>query len=104
MKGQLLGGRYRVVKVLAHGGFSQTYVAEDIHRPGNPQCVVKHLLPNLANSKFLQNARRLFQAEAEILEKLGDYDRIPRLLAYFEEDREFYLVQEFIPGHTLRTE
>lgn len=104
MRGKLLGGRYQVVEVLANGGFGQTYVAQDMHRPGNPRCVVKHLQPASVNSKFLHNARRLFQTEAEILEQLGNHDQIPRLLAYFEEDREFYLVQEFIQGHTLTKE
>jgi len=104
MRGKLLGGRYQVVEILANGGFGQTYVAQDMHRPGNPRCVVKHLQPASGNSKFLHNARRLFQTEAEILEKLGNHDQIPRLLAYFEEDREFYLVQEFIQGHTLTKE
>lgn len=101
MRGKLLGGRYEIVGVLANGGFGQTYIAKDMHRPGNPQCVVKHLQPTNANSRFLQNARRLFQTEAEILEKLGHHDQIPRLLAYFEENQEFYLVQEFIEGHTI---
>lgn len=101
MRGKLLGGRYQVLEVLAQGGFGQTYIAKDMHRPGSPQCVVKHLQPTTANSRFLQNARRLFHSEAEILEKLGDHDQIPRLLAYFEENQEFYLVQEFIQGHTL---
>jgi len=104
MRGKLLGGRYQVVEVLANGGFGQTYIAQDMHRPGNPQCVVKHLQPASVNSKFLHNARRLFQTEAEILEQLGNHDQIPRLLAYFEENQEFYLVQEFIQGHTLTKE
>lgn len=104
MRGKLLGGRYQVVEVLASGGFGQTYVAQDLHRPGNPRCVVKHLQPASVNSKFLHNARRLFQTEAEILEQLGNHDQIPRLLAYFEENQEFYLVQEFIQGHTLTKE
>ncbi len=104
MRGKLLGGRYQVAEVLAKGGFGQTYMAKDIHRPGNPPCVVKHLQPASINSRFLQNARRLFQTEAEILEKLGHHDQIPRLLAYFEENQEFYLVQEFIQGHTLTAE
>jgi serine/threonine-protein kinase len=46
----------------------------------------------------------LFQTEAEILEQLGNHDQIPRLLAYFEESQEFYLVQEFIQGYTLTKE
>jgi serine/threonine protein kinase len=49
-------------------------------------------------------ARRLFQLEAETLERLGKHDQIPQLLAYFEQDEEFYLVQELIVGHPLSWE
>lgn len=99
--GQLLDGRYRIVKILPRGGFGQTYIAEDIKRPGKPQCVVKQLQPLSKNPTTLQIARRLFQTEAETLEKLGRHDKIPQLFAYFEENQDFYLVQEFIPGQTL---
>jgi serine/threonine protein kinase len=52
----------------------------------------------------LQQVRRLFQTEAETLERLGRHDQIPQLLAYFEEEQEFYLVQEFVEGHPLSDE
>ena len=39
-----------------------------------------------------------------MLEKLGKHSQIPQLLAYFEENQEFYLVQEFIKGHPLSAE
>lgn len=104
MIGRLLDQRYRVVEVLGKGGFGHTYIAEDTRRPGNPTCVVKQLKPATSDPEFLQTARRLFNSEAETLEKLGNYDQIPRLLAYFEENEEFYLVQEFIAGHTLSHE
>jgi serine/threonine-protein kinase len=35
---------------------------------------------------------------------LGDHPQIPRLLAYFDENQEFFLVQEYIDGHTLSEE
>lgn len=101
MLGTLLDRRYRTIKVLGSGGFGQTYVAQDTHRPGQPWCVVKHLKPASEDSTFLQVARRLFNTEAAILEKLGHHGQIPQLLAYFEEDHEFYLVQELIEGQTL---
>ena len=104
MKGQLLDGRYRVVEVLGTGAFGQTYVAEDTRRPGNPKCVLKHLKPARTDPEFLPTARRLFNSEAETLEQLGNHDQIPRLLAYFEENQEFYLVQEFIEGNSLSAE
>jgi serine/threonine protein kinase len=104
MIGRLLDQRYQVVELLAKGGFGHTYIAQDTRRPGNPTCVVKHLKPATNDQNFLPTARRLFKREAETLEKLGNHDHIPRLLAYFEENEEFYLVQEFIAGHPLSWE
>ncbi|BAU14762.1 serine/threonine protein kinase [Leptolyngbya sp. NIES-3755] len=102
--GKKLQGRYKITKILGSGGFGQTYIAEDTQRPGNPDCVVKHLRPTSNNPKHLQLARRLFRSEAQSLEKLGEHDQIPRLLAYFEEDGEFYLIQEFVSGTMLSAE
>lgn len=104
MLGKLLDRRYEVTQVLGSGGFGRTYLAQDTRRPGNPTCVVKQLKPLSSDPNFLETARRLFNSEAETLEQLGNHDQIPRLLAYFEEDQEFYLVQEFIEGHTLTQE
>ncbi len=102
--GSVLNQRYKVTKALGGGGFSRTYLAEDTQRPGNPLCVVKHLRPAYQDSQFLEVARRLFQTEAEILEVLGKHDQIPQLLANFEVDKQFYLVQEFIAGYSLQDE
>jgi serine/threonine-protein kinase len=104
MIGKLLDGRYQVLQVLSAGGFGETYIAEDTRRPGNPRCVVKLLKPASNDPSYLQTVRRLFKSEAETLEQLGNHDQIPRLLAYFEENQKFYLVQEFIIGHSLATE
>ncbi|NJM72570.1 MAG: CHASE2 domain-containing protein [Scytonema sp. RU_4_4] len=100
----VLSGRYKITKVLGSGGFGCTYLAEDTQRPGNPICVVKQLMPARRDTKFLQVARRLFDAEAEILEALGKHHQIPQLLAYFEDNHEFYLVQEYIQGHSFSEE
>ena len=104
MIGKLLDHRYQVIRVLATGGFGQTYIAQDTRRPGNPICVVKHLKPANSDSNIFATAKRLFNSEAETLEKLSNHDQIPRLLAYFDENKEFFLVQEFIDGHTLTEE
>ncbi len=101
MLGRLLDGRYQVVQILSSGGFGETYIAQDTRRPGNPKCVLKLLKPASSDTQYLQIARRLFNSEAEILEQLGNHDQIPRLLAYFEEDQQFFLVQELIVGRPL---
>jgi serine/threonine-protein kinase len=104
MIGKLLDNRYQVIQILATGGFGETYIAKDTRRPGNPMCVVKHLKPNTTDPKLFDTAKRLFQSEAETLEGLGNHDQIPRLLAYFDENHNFYLVQEYIEGHPLSEE
>lgn len=101
----LLAGRYKITEALGAGGFACTYLAQDTQRPGFPECVVKKLQPAHRDPAFLIVARRLFNTEAEILEKLGNHPNIPRLLAHFEtEDQEFYLVEEYIPGELLSQE
>lgn len=100
----ILNKRYKIANNLGTGGFSYTYLAEDIQRPSNPQCVVKQLRPASQDTEYLTILRRLFKTEAEILDILGKHPQIPHLLAFFEENQQFYLVQEFISGHTLSDE
>jgi serine/threonine-protein kinase len=101
--GQTIQGRYYVVKQLGRGGVGVTFLAQD-RQCFDSQCVVKQLKPKTANPKTLATARRLFNREAEIMNRLGHCDRIPRLLAYFEQEQEFFLVQELIEGHDLSQE
>jgi len=102
--GKLLDRRYRTVRVLAAGGFGHTYLAEDTRRPNNPLCVVKHLVCPNQSQEMAELAIKMFHREAEVLEKLTAHPQIPQLLAYFEEDGEFYIVQQYIEGHSLNQE
>ncbi|MCC0176800.1 protein kinase [Waterburya agarophytonicola K14] len=104
MKGKIIGSRYKILEYLAEGGFGKTYLAEDTQLPGRDTCVVKQLHPSSQDPKFLAIARRLFQTEASTLHNLGHHQQIPKLLAYFEEDEKFYLVQQYIQGETLGKE
>ncbi|MGF1535834.1 MAG: tetratricopeptide repeat protein [Elainellaceae cyanobacterium] len=98
---QTLGGRYQVIRRLAAGGFGQTFLARDRHLPGHPICVVKQLQPRFSDAASLKTARRLFDTEAQVLYDLGHHPQIPRLMAHFEEDAEFYLAQEYVAGEPL---
>jgi serine/threonine-protein kinase len=104
MIGQLLDGRYLVTQKLGEGGFGHTYLAQDTRIPHETFCVVKHLQPANTDREYLQVASRLFTSEAKILARLGGHDRLPRLLAYFQEGGEFFLVEDFVEGRSLEVE
>lgn len=99
-----LQDRYKIIRHLGSGGFSSTFLAIDQQQPDSPYYVIKQLEPQLTDSVHLQLARRLFKTEAKVLQKLGSHPQIPQLLDHFEENQEFYLVQEFIDGHDLSDE
>lgn len=100
----LLRARYQVIQPLGQGGFGATFLAKDISLPGQPSCVVKQLRPSSSSPRVLEMARELFKREAKTLGKLGDHPQIPRLLDYFEVEQQFYLVQEYVKGSTLKQE
>ena len=102
--GQKLSGRYQIITQLGQGGFGRTFLAQDLYLPGQPKCVVKQLQPSATDPDTLEVARRLFDTEAQILHQLGTHPQIPQLFAYFEENKEFYLVQEYVEGNDLAQE
>ena len=103
MLGKTLNKQYEIVKFLGKGGFGETYIALDKNKL-NSQCVVKQLKPKNTDLDTLKAAKKLFDREAKILKQLGNHNQIPKLLAHFEEDKEFYLVEEFIDGNDLKKE
>lgn len=99
----LLRGRYRVTRLIGQGGFGRTYLAEDEDRL-KAHCIVKQFSPQIQGTKSLEKAIQLFGQEAVRLHELGEHPQIPTLLAYFEQDKRLYLVQQFIEGQTLAQE
>lgn len=94
----LLGDRYFVQRILGQGGFGRTYLASDRHR-FDELCVLKEFLPHRVGDYETQKSRELFEQEAKILHQIA-HPQIPKFLAYFEEDRRLFLVQEYIKGCT----
>ncbi|EFA68998.1 serine/threonine protein kinase [Cylindrospermopsis raciborskii S07] len=101
----ILKNRYQPVKRLGGGGFAKTYLALDTHKL-NELCVIKQLAPSLGNqtTQALIKATELFLQEAQQLQKLAEHTQIPSLFAYFEENRQLYLVEQFVDGKNLLEE
>jgi len=98
----ILQNRYKVLRLIADGGFGETFLAEDSQMPSKRLCLIKQLKPINDNPQVHNLVKERFEREAAILEKLSENSpQIPKLYAYFEENNQFYLVEEFIEGETL---
>jgi serine/threonine protein kinase/alkylated DNA nucleotide flippase Atl1 len=89
-----------MIKLLGQGGFGRTYLAEDRDKL-NEKCVVKQFVPMIQGTAGLQKALELFEREARQLQQLGHHSQIPALWAYFSENNQLYLIQQYIEGETL---
>lgn len=96
----LLGGRYRALRTLGTGGFSNTFAALDEHRL-QTSCVIKQFIPPQSDLSRVEKSIALFRQEALILKELGNHPQIPSLLAFLEQEGQLYLIQEFIEGQDL---
>jgi serine/threonine protein kinase, bacterial len=96
-------GLYPIIKKLGKGGFGTTYLATNTLMPSQPYCVVKQLLPTSTDPQIQQLIKDRFKQEAITLESLGkdSNGKVPSLYAYFVEQGEFYLIQEYVDGQTL---
>ena len=100
--GDILQSRYRILNQLGTGGFSRTYLAEDLNR-FNERCVLKEFAPQLKGTFALRKAQELFEREAAVLYRLK-HSQIPQfqqLFSHKHEDRRcLFLVQDYVEGTT----
>jgi serine/threonine protein kinase len=101
---KIVGGHFQIISALSSGGFGQTFLAEDVQFAHKPKCVVKQLKPQSNDPKIIELADRLFEQEVVALYRLGKHPQIPTLITHFEENGEFYFVQEYIEGNTFEQE
>lgn len=98
--GKILCDRYRVIQELGQDDFSRVYLAEDLQHPNKLQCELERLQPQydseVLGGQSWQKVLQAFLHQGNILKNISQHPQIPQLLAYFECDREFYLVREFI--------
>ncbi|MGL4497724.1 MAG: protein kinase domain-containing protein [Planktothrix sp.] len=84
--------------------FRQTYLADNQPEILNPQYIIKKIVPHANPPRSFEEAKPLFQKEADLLYRLGEHPQIPEQLDEFHRDGVFYLVYERIQGESLANE
>ncbi len=96
--GTLVGGRYRVQRLLGQGGFGRSYLAVDTQR-FDELCVLKEFVSTHQSGRTLQKAVDLFKKGAKTLYQI-EHPQIPKFLAGFTQSQRLFIVQEYINGVT----
>ncbi len=99
----LLQNRYRALQLIGQGGFGRTFKGIDESQASQPYCAIKQFWVE-PNSRDREKAAAFFEQEAQRLSVLGEHPQIPTLIDYFVEDKEQYLIQEFVSGANLAQE
>jgi hypothetical protein len=96
--GTLIAARYRLRALLARGGMSLVYRAEDMQDgEGGESVAVKVIAPAFLG----RNSRRELEREGSLLAEL-DHPGVVRLLDYGQHGENAFLVTELLEGERLR--
>jgi serine/threonine protein kinase len=100
--GDILRTRYKIRKVIGHGGMGSIYLADDLRLEGR-QCALKEVVHDLSMpTEIVRQARDQFEREATVLARL-DHPNLPKVSDFFSTGGKDYLVMDFVPGKDLRT-
>ncbi|MFL0648424.1 protein kinase [Cylindrospermopsis raciborskii UAM/DH-BiRr] len=93
--------QYEITEKLGNGSFGITFKAEELST--EQICVIKQFKPENNSPINLEIGLKLFKREAEKLRKIK-HNQIPKFIDYFNQESEYYLLQEYIEGHNLTKE
>lgn len=96
---QLLHDRYQLLHKSGTGGFGMVYKARDTHSYNQYVALKRITLRGLAAQEVIE-ATDGFNREVQILSRLS-HPHLPRILDYFTDQENWYLVMDFIEGETL---
>jgi tetratricopeptide (TPR) repeat protein len=102
---QLLNARYQILQLLSANAVCESYLAAEVPDSNSLYFIVKKLFIRNQNEQVLNHARILLESEIETLQELAQTQKqIQELFTYWEENHDFYVVQEYIPGNPLSLE
>ena len=94
--GDVVGGRYEIIKPLGHGGMAYVFLAHDLEN--DSEVALKVMRSELAGDPDFV---RRFATEARAAASL-DHPNIVRVLDYGQDGDVRYIIQEYIDGRTLK--
>ena len=87
------------------GNFCYVYLAEDLSQNIPVKCLIERLQPSYSNEvlgwQSWQKVLNTFLSLGDVFQKISHHPQIPQLWDFFECDREFYLVYEYLEGKSL---
>ncbi len=96
--GTVLKDKYKITRLVGGGGMAWVYQVERLS--DRSIWALKELRPQSDDPEEQALALRLFQQEAIILSDL-DHPNLPKVIDFFEEGSDSFLVMEFIWGQSL---
>lgn len=100
--GEVLRSRYKISRIIGHGGMGSIYLADDLRLQGR-QCALKEVEHDRTLPvEVVKQTREQFLREATVLARL-DHPNLPKVSDFFSIGPRDYLVMDFVPGNDLRT-
>lgn len=99
--GEVLRGRYKICRIIGHGGMGSIYLADDLRLEGR-QCALKEVEHDRTMpTDLLRQARDQFLREATVLARL-DHPNLPKVSDFFSIGGRDYLIMDYVPGKDLK--
>lgn len=95
-----IGQRYRVKHALGQQAKGGTYLADDFQT--GSKCVIKEARQYVQVDALGRDARDRLTHEHAIFEGLADFPWMPKVLDFFSQEDNVYLVTEYFPSQSLR--
>ena len=115
LAGVILNNRYKIIRSMGGGGFSAAYLVYDTELEVNAavkECFPFHLASRGADGKEVtvleerrdefEQLKSFFQKEAAFIYGIYDQPGICSVKDFFTENNTVYIVEEFLPGGTLK--
>ena len=96
--GQIVGGKYEILRLIDKGGMSRVYLARDVSM--SKEWVVKEILKVIQDRDNTLSVSSAL-SEVDIVKDL-DHPSIVRVVDIINDSRAVYIVEDYVCGHSLK--